>query len=762
MSNNNKMNHPVLRQKAIDLIIAINAAITNARLYPPTSSLIVNSASRMYQSVQALLSETEIIEYAESEQKLLVQGELLSDKEQKKPQAESFLNLITDLGLRSISIKKDITENEIVGFIQIMKLSPDDLAAAGGIKKVFEDKNIIHISADEQIYVKLDSDHRIVSEMNISDKDIASYLLGGQTASDQDLDQIRELLKKPDAVSRIFKEGVQQVMADPKDGEQLSEAMISLIEAFKKLSPETREDHSKEILNTLTDMDDNFLLSILTRDMGDVFGEKVFKGFIGELEDSRFETLMTRITGLVETVSGDDAYSSSQTAAISHVLDMMRDSEKGKTLSEKAEKSEEVEEVEEVEDVPDITPPDSREKKIEKLTLALSSILKGKSSMFPAVTGVDGLAAAVRQMADKGKNFTVNSIIERLGNGLQDENKKVRDAAAELLSKIDDRLDEATHFDEKIMLSRKLTEWLKYESEISPVYEKIANQLQQTAQQMIRQEKFEEAHEIIDTYHRMYTGNLNKDDAITALSENMLQNISTEDILDILLRDGPTDDISRQKKDIHSLIIMGTTTVERFLDRLHDSHNRSERRRIIEVITKIGNPAVTPVVERLRQEGPWFYLRNLVMLLGRIGSDLHLKLLESMLMHEDLRVQREAIFAIQAIDAGKTGEILLRNLYTVDPENFGLMISDLGLLKYRGAVPVLVEMLESGSPGGRKKDKKEIMIKICEALGKIGDEDAIQPLENVMRSKGFFSIRSVDPEILEAAKAAIGRMKNEE
>jgi HEAT repeat protein len=340
-----------------------------------------------------------------------------------------------------------------------------------------------------------------------------------------------------------------------------------------------------------------------------------------------------------------------------------------------------------------------------------------------------------------------------------DDNKQIREAAAELLSKIDGRLDESKHFDEKIELSRKLTQWLKYESEISPVYERIANQLQQTAQHMLRNEKFDEAHEIIDAYHRIYTGSLSKDDAITALSENMLQNISTEDILDILLKDSSTDEISRQKKDIHSLIIMGTTTVERLLDRLHDSHNRAERRRIIEVITKIGNPAITPVVERLRQEGPWFYLRNLVLLLGRIGSDTHLKLLESILMHEDLRVQREAVFAIQAIDAGKTGEIILRNIYTVGQENFGLMISVLGLLKYQGAVSTLIEMLESGSPVSRKKDKNEVMIKICEALGKIGNEEAIRPLKNVMRTKGFLSIRSVDPEIRDAAKEAIERIK---
>ena len=435
---------------------------------------------------------------------------------------------------------------------------------------------------------------------------------------------------------------------------------------------------------------------------------------------------------------------------------MMRNSEKGQALAEKENKAENAKETEEM---PATAPPDSREKRIEKLTSALSSILKGESAKFPEFTAVESLAAAVRQMADKGKNFAVNSIIEKLGNGLLDENKKIRDASAELLSKINDRLDDPKQFDEKIALSRKLTQWLKYESEISPVYEKITNQLQETAQEMIRKEKFEEAHEIIDAYHRIYTGNLSKDEAIATLSENMLQNISTEQILDILLKDGPTNEITRQKKDIHSLIIMGTTTIERLLDRLHDSHNRSERRRIIEVITKIGKPAVTPVVERLRQEGPWFYLRNLVMLLGRIGSDLHLKLLESMLMHDDFRVQREAVFAIQAIDSDKTGEILLRNIYTVGPENTGLLISVLGMLKYQGSVPLLVEMLESTSSVSAKKEKNAVLIKICEALGRIGDEETILPLKNISRSKGFLFIRSVDPDVREAAIEAIKRIK---
>ena len=306
------MTNPIIKQKAIDLIIAINAAITNARLYPPASSLIVNSARRMYQSVESLLAETESIEYAESEQKLLVQGEPLSEKELKKPQTASFLGLITDLGLRSISIKNGISEDEIAGFIQVMKISPDELHAAGGVKKLFLENSITHIAIDEQVYVKLDSEHSIAADLDISDKDIASYLLGGQEADDEEIEQIRRVLKNPDVVSRIFKKGVQQIMTDPKDSEQLPQAMISLIESFTKLSPETQDDHSKEILSTLMDMDDNLLLSVLTRNMDEVFGEKVFKEFINELEDSRFETLMARITGLVETVSDSDAYLSPQ------------------------------------------------------------------------------------------------------------------------------------------------------------------------------------------------------------------------------------------------------------------------------------------------------------------------------------------------------------------------------------------------------------------------------------------------------------------
>ncbi len=748
------MNTSDFQQKALGLINLINAAITNVRLYPPGSALIRNSVQRMGQSVTEMVQEIDVVEYAEVEKKLLIQGEALSDRDQKKPQVVSFLRMLAEHGLRSISIKKGLREGELAAFVEIMGTAGEEVKAGGGIKQAFQDRQIAHIAIDEQIYVKLDAERTLAAEMNLSDRDIAAALVGQQEVDSGEMEKIREMFKDATMVARIFKEGVRQILKDPGDDAPVPDAIGSLITAFTDMAGPAAGANAKEILNTLLEMEDAVLLSVFTRNIDEVFGESVFAEFMESLEKGRLNGVKARFRHLQEMVSENDAYAPSQGAAIDHVLEIIENLPEKKPQAPLAEKS--------LKTPSETSPPSpavDRETRIKRLTGVLSRLLKGDADALTGFTDVDGLAAVVAQMADKGKQFTVDAVIEKLGAGLSSENKKIRDMAAALLGKIEARLDDDTHLDRKVELSRKLVQYLKNESEISDVYEKIARQLQQAAQQMILKEKFDAAKEILDVFQGIYTGSLEKNDAITALTENMLQNISTDEILDILLKDGATDDITHQKKDIYSLIIMGATTVERLLDRLYETHNRAERSRIIQVVTKIGKPAVASVEERLRQGGPWFYARNLVLLMGRIGDRSHLKLLESTFENEDLRVQREAVFAIQAIDPAATGEILLRNLYTVGPENMGLLISVIGMLKYDKAVPKFLEMLELGFSAVTKKEKNALMVKICEALGKIGHPDAIRGLRNLIRSKGFLSFMGVDLEVREAAEAAIKAIK---
>jgi len=692
------MDKTAIQKTIMDLVVVMNAAVTNIRLYPPTSALIVNSVLRMFNVIQSLLSQIDSVEFAESEKSLLVQGNPLPEKDQKRPQVTSLLSLMLDVGIRSIAIEKGVTKDEVNRFIEAIGKSPDELKKAGGLRQLFKDQDITHFKIDEQLYVKMDSERRIVSAMDIKDKDIVKYLLGDQAFSEEAINQIRQSLRDPAVISRVLQEGIRQLASGAEQSESsLAQSMDQMMDTLKTISGSSKADLAQFIL-----------------------------------------------TAMEEVSSADAQPPDPQLNILRNVLNLMKNTQNGQASLEEKE---------------DTVPVDGQKQKIEKLKQALSSILKGNTSELPKISDMDGLAEVVQKLAENGKNFTVDAILDRLGEGLLNANPEIRTAAATLLSKIDERFETAELLEQRIRLSQKLAAWIKFETVISPVYEKVTGQLQNLAQKLISNDRAEDAEHILSAYNQIVTGNLTKTEAINALSANMLQNLATDDILDLLLKETRADGSQKKNEDVYSLMLLGTTTVERLLDRLHDSHNRSERNRIVQIITKIGQPASQPIVERIRQDGPWFYIRNLTLLLGRIGTKSHLNILEPILTHPEPRVQREAVFAIQNIGGEDRGKIFLENLYSVEDDLRLLMISALGLLKYQDAVPSLVEMLESRSFGKTKKARNDLLIKACEALGRIGNPAAVPALEKFRQSKGLFSLITQDSEVREAAEEALKLIK---
>jgi HEAT repeat protein len=692
------MDKTAIQKTILDLVVVMNAAIINIRRYPPASAIIVNSLERVYNAIQSLLPQVDGVEFAESEKSLLIQGEPLSEKDQKRPQVTSFLSMMLDAGIRSMAIEKGVTKDEVNRFLQAIGKSPDELNKAGGLRQLFKEENITHFKIDEQVYVKMDSERRIVSAMDIKDKDIVKYLLGDQAVSEEAIKQIQQSLRDPAVISRVLKEGIRQLSGDAEQSEaSLAQSMNQMMDTLKTISGNNQTDLAHFVLTAL--------------------------------EETAFEDAQTPAP---------------QMETLRNILNLMINTQKAPASLEEKE---------------DTVPVDGQKQKIEKLKQALSSILKGEIAKFPELSDMAGLAEVIQKLAENGKNFTVDAILDRLGEGLLNTNPEIRTAAATLLSKIDERFETAELLDQRIRLSQKLAAWIKFETDISPVYEKVTGQLQNLAQKLISNDRAEAAEHILSAYNQIVTGNLTKTEAIQALSSNSLQNLATDDILDLLLKETRADGSPKKNEDIYSLILLGTTTVERLLDRLHDSHNRSERNRIVQIITKIGKPAIQPVVERVRQDGPWFYIRNLTLLLGRIGTKSHVNVLESILTHPEPRVQREAVFAIQNLGGEDTGKIFLENLYSVEDDLRLLMISALGLLKYQDAVPSLIEMLESKSFGKTKKARNELMIKACEALGRIGNSLAIPALEKFGQSKGLFSLITQDSEVREAAEEALNLIK---
>lgn len=739
------------RKKAIDFLLVLNAAITNMRLYPPTSAIIQNSVERMFKVMTETLAKVGNLEYAESEKNLLLDGDSLPEKEQQRPQIKAFRTLMLDMGIRSLTFKKGITEKEITGFIQVLSKSAEEINDAGGFQSLLKQFEVFNILISEKIYVRVDPDHRIMSGLGIGDEEFARILTGQKELTADTIEKFRKMAANPEGFSRIFENGVRQVIkGTPRNtGIDLSETFAGMIDTLNGMTDYDNKEITGHIINSMSEMDAEVLATVLTQNLDAVFGEDFFARFVDELEPGRFRKLYSRIREMAEDQT-PNRFDGAQSEAIQRVYGLMRQTSQGQAFSEGHRENKEAQKPGEMTPV---------EQKFAELKNALNRISKGEAEAFTEAVVAEALPETFIQLVAGGKDETAARLMERMGDALLVEDPDVRRAVAGIMAGIDEKLETAENLDQRIEIAKKLADWVKFETSVTREFETVSARLQDLAEILIRNGRAGDADPIIEAYHRISTGNLKKSETISALARNMLQNLATEDILDLLLKEPKKNGHKKGKDDINALTILGTTTMERLLDMLRDSHNMSERNRIVQAVSHIGEPALAPITERLKQDGPWYYIRNLVLLLGRLGGEKQLPTFGELMGHPDYRVQREVIKSIQSIGGNTAGRMLYEHIDTVNEQLIGYLISVIGALPYPEAAPRLIEMLSSRTVGKTKAERDEIMEKICEALGRMRSKEAIPALDRIARSTGFFGRKS--PEVRSAAARALANIQRE-
>jgi hypothetical protein len=128
------------------------------------------------------------------------------------------------------------------------------------------------------------------------------------------------------------------------------------------------------------------------------------------------------------------------------------------------------------------------------------------------------------------------------------------------------------------------------------------------------------------------------------------------------------------------------------------------------------------------------------------------------LLHENTRVQQEALKSVYRTGGNERGPLLLSILpMTDDPFNFSV-VEMLGTLKFVDAVPSLLELLKA-RPLLASSARMHLEEKICIALGTIGAPEAIPVLSEIRLTKGFLGIRSYPDKIKVAAAKALVSIK---
>jgi hypothetical protein len=168
---------------------------------------------------------------------------------------------------------------------------------------------------------------------------------------------------------------------------------------------------------------------------------------------------------------------------------------------------------------------------------------------------------------------------------------------------------------------------------------------------------------------------------------------------------------------------------------LAESQNRRNRRMIAEAIAERcrTNP------ERLApwlSDPRWFVVRNVVHILGWIGGDSIVGLLQTALRHPDVRVRQEAVSALGQVDLRLARPLLVRLLDGADTRILSAVLHQLSTARDPGVARLLVGYLQSESFDERPIEEKRA---IYSALSSIGHDEIVPDLEAEMHRGNWFA-----------------------
>ncbi len=182
------------------------------------------------------------------------------------------------------------------------------------------------------------------------------------------------------------------------------------------------------------------------------------------------------------------------------------------------------------------------------------------------------------------------------------------------------------------------------------------------------------------------------------------------------------------------LSLLNWNIVPHLVEMLGELESFPARKMICSVLENVGEKNIDLLGKGV-YDRRWYVVRNIVGILGRIGSSRAIPYLKKTVSHQDIRVRKETLEALSRIEGKEVTEALLKALEDAEER---LRIKVIQLLAFRSDP----KALEHISVFLQRKDFKERSYAEKEALlrtwAKIGGGEAIPLLRRLVLKKAFF------------------------
>lgn len=329
-----------------------------------------------------------------------------------------------------------------------------------------------------------------------------------------------------------------------------------------------------------------------------------------------------------------------------------------------------------------------------RLSQNVERFLKGKYDALLNDEFTEHLAPHIIRLYRGDQRKSAIALLEQLEQSVCNKKPPIRERSLIVILILSEHIYNNSIRELSSIIARITSGWLAFESEFIAGFEPVCLQLQKIIVEMLATEQWYEVEDLIVLLNRISSKSLKKNNLIHGVVARMQENLADPEALDILVK-AYLEELS-QRRDVAETILLnlGRSGSQYLVQKLIHSNDKDERLALIDLIPRLGEVSVPVVTGYLAEDQPWFVIRNIIMIISRLGDNALYQSVSSYLSHPDIRVQQQVINCIEVLGGDQMRGRLIEALSLISDELKAPLIDQLIQFDGSDIETALLDLLE--------------------------------------------------------------------
>ncbi len=696
-----------------DVLLSLQATLKCFRLYPLQHPLLIKAVDKLKQSVNQFFAEVETMRLRLKRQYIFVAGQAINKGDEI---LEALSLQIYRLGIRELTFKKGLSDEELIKFLQFLNIDPGQLMEKGGIEVLWEQEHFTCLKINETLQQEVFRIGPYGSQQaresgpgtSLGAVVLLGDFLGGQ---EKNLPHeahllLGELMSKPTQLT-----GMLQALSRAEQSEQSSvseqdytiKAFGKLLHVVQQQPLEQQKNFYQQLAQSIASFSPEMKHALLDHISSQSSTDTAYNNLLAE----------TPLTDLTQHL-GEKMSSGTSEEQITNLINSlpMSNPDKNSLFNELK-----------ITNNLELKAEPAAQEKPQQVALSPAEVTEIQYQLPP----------------------DIKNILADLSHYTDQELKEIEKLA---------RTTEKNQLEETFL--QVMTELLRIEQD-----QEKHKVLSQTFEMRIQ--GYLDAHEFVWAVKYLNVArDLWQDPSLKAetreLLHQLLINLGAKEIVQKLIesiRSIDKDEIAYMLINNYLNLLPGDSTPY-LLEVLGTEDMLAIRRLLCQVISEVSKNNMEFLWEKLA-DPDWHLVRNVVLILGLINNERSIGRLAELIEHENSRVRLEVIKSLGSSGNPKVFDYLLKGLADKDPQIRNVTVEWLGNIQDKRAIPVLLKIVKKFDPFGLTSSLKREAI---ESLGLLKAREA-EPFLKKLVSRRWLGFIGARKSLIPEAEKALEQIKGQ-